>query len=276
MALLARLWQMLLKGSTKAGKAPNPLAAAEMVLIRIALYVRPAAARRGDPPCSAEHRRRAGRASSRKLPGRAGAGATAQAAVAEGPAVEETGNYDSENPGDFDFAPEGLEGDSSDEDGAVAPASGHTLRTLSTFADVVALAGDKRDAKLRIALEDQVSLVRYDGASGRSTCSCCLARAATSATSCAKKLNKWTGRRWIVALSKVGGGGLSARCGASAKRRRSPPLRRHPAVAAVLAVFPDAEVSPGAAGRARTRRRQQAGYKPLRGRSCSEIEGSRR
>jgi DNA polymerase-3 subunit gamma/tau len=35
-ALLARLWQMLLKGLEEAGRAPNPLAAAEMVLIRIA------------------------------------------------------------------------------------------------------------------------------------------------------------------------------------------------------------------------------------------------
>ena len=36
MPLLARVWQMLLKGIEEAGRAPNPLAAAEMVLIRIA------------------------------------------------------------------------------------------------------------------------------------------------------------------------------------------------------------------------------------------------
>ena len=36
MPLLARAWQMLLKGIEEAGKAPDPLAAAEMVLIRIA------------------------------------------------------------------------------------------------------------------------------------------------------------------------------------------------------------------------------------------------
>ena len=35
-ALLARLWQMLLKGIEETAKSPNPLAAAEMVLIRIA------------------------------------------------------------------------------------------------------------------------------------------------------------------------------------------------------------------------------------------------
>ena len=35
-AILARAWQMLLKGLEEAGKAPNPAAAAEMVLIRLA------------------------------------------------------------------------------------------------------------------------------------------------------------------------------------------------------------------------------------------------
>ncbi len=36
MAILSRAWQMLLKGLEEAANAPNPAAAAEMVLIRLA------------------------------------------------------------------------------------------------------------------------------------------------------------------------------------------------------------------------------------------------
>ena len=39
-------------------------------------------------------------------------------------------------------------------------------RPLNTFADVVALAGDRRDAKLKVNLEDHVSLVRFDAVAG--------------------------------------------------------------------------------------------------------------
>jgi DNA polymerase-3 subunit gamma/tau len=242
MALLARLWQMLLKGLDEAGKAPNPLAAAEMVLIRIAhtsdlpppdevirmLGGAPETRRQGEQP---------------KAPGRASAGATAQAAVAEGPA-EEMGDFDSENPGDFDFAPEGLEGDSSDEDGAVAPTPGLTLRTLSTFADVVALAGDKRDAKLRIALEDQVSLVRFDGATGAIDLFLLPGASGDLGNELREKLNKWTGRRWIVALSKTAGERPIGEVRREREAHELALLKQHPAVAAVLAVFPDAEISP--------------------------------
>jgi DNA polymerase-3 subunit gamma/tau len=244
MALLARLWQMLLKGLEEAGKAPNPLAAAEMVLIRIAhtsdlpppdevirlLGGAPETRRQGEQP---------------KAPSRASAGATAQASDrAEASALEETGYFESENPGDFDFAPEGLEGDGSDEDGAVAPTPGFTLRTLSTFADVVALAGDKRDAKLRIALEDQVSLVRFDGATGAIDLFLLPGASGDLGNELREKLNKWTGRRWIVALSKTAGEPPIGQVRREREARELAVLKQHPAVAAVLAVFPDAEISP--------------------------------
>ncbi len=49
MRVLSRTWQMLLKGIAEVQAAGRPIAAAEMVLVRIAYVGRPADARRGDP-----------------------------------------------------------------------------------------------------------------------------------------------------------------------------------------------------------------------------------
>ncbi|MGE3231459.1 MAG: DNA polymerase III subunit gamma/tau [Hyphomicrobium sp.] len=237
MALLARLWQMLLKGIEEAGKAANALAAAEMVLIRIAyaadlpppdevirmLGGAPETRRERDAPKAAQ------RTSS----------ATATAA-AESPAMS-----DSEDPGAFDFGSD--EDASLDDDGDARPASsGPTVsqRALTTFADVVALAGDKRDAKLKIALEDQVSVVSFDGAAGAIDIHLPPGAHADLGNELREKLNKWTGRRWIVALSKTPGEPPIGEVRREREAQEIAALKRHPAVAAVLAAFPDAEVSP--------------------------------
>ena len=49
MRVLSRTWQMLLKGISEVQAANRPLAAAEMLLVRIAYAGRPADAGRGDP-----------------------------------------------------------------------------------------------------------------------------------------------------------------------------------------------------------------------------------
>ena len=59
-----------------------------------------------------------------------------------------------------------------------------------------------------------------------------------------EKLDKWTGRRWIVALSKTPGERPIGEVRREREARELAALKQHPAVAAVLAVFPDAEISP--------------------------------
>ncbi|WP_291173185.1 DNA polymerase III subunit gamma/tau [Hyphomicrobium sp.] len=241
MALLARLWQMLLKGLDEAGKASNPLAAAEMVLIRIAHI--------SDLPPPDEIIRMLGGAPERRRDGArpatsapaASVGATANAApmdAADAPAAD----FDPEDAGEFDFASDAPD----DEDGGLAPRPGQgvSLRPLASFADVVALAGDKRDAKLRLALEEQVSLVRYDGAAGAIDLFLLPGAAPDLANDLREKLNAWTGRRWIVALSKTPGERPIGEVRREREAQEIAALKRHPAVAAVLKAFPDAEVTP--------------------------------
>jgi DNA polymerase-3 subunit gamma/tau len=241
MALLARLWQMLIKGLEEAGKAPNPLAAAEMVLIRIA--------HTSDLPPPDEIIRMLGGAPETRRQGaqpkaeaRAGAGATAELRPAELP--DDGAAYQSEDPGDFDVSLLDDEGVGDDGERPAAAAESVVLRPLTTFADVVALAGDRRDAKLRIALEDQVSLVRFDGAAGAIDLFLLPGANADLANELREKLNKWTGRRWIVALSKTPGERPIGEVRREREAQEIAALKRHPAVAAVLQAFPDAEVTP--------------------------------
>ncbi len=259
-ALLARLWQMLLKGLEEAGKAPNPLAAAEMVLIRIA--------HTSDLPPPDEivrmlggvpetRRERGTQAPASEKPAmRAEAGASAAARDAEpvrDRSPDDRSAYETEDPGAFDFGPP--DDESTDDDAERPAASGRdpgrhqdhggvSLRPLTTFADVVALSGDRRDAKLKIALEDQVSLVRFDGAAGAIDLFLLEGASPDLGNELREKLNKWTGRRWIVALSKTPGERPLGEARREREARELSALRRHPAVAAVLEAFPDAEVTP--------------------------------
>jgi DNA polymerase-3 subunit gamma/tau len=257
MPLLARLWQMLLKGLDEAGKAPNPLAAAEMVLIRIA--------HTSDLPPPDEIIRALGGAPAQKRNGaapaegaRASAGATAEASASATasanapPAQPASPDFDldllPEDDRDFEFPSDGsMDEDGASEDGeraAAPPAGPSSLRPLTTFADVVGLAGDRRDAKLKVLLEEQVSLVKYDGVAGAIDIFLLPGAAPDVANDLREKLNKWTGRRWIVALSKTPGEPPIGQVRREREAREIAALKRHPAVAAVLNAFPDAEVSP--------------------------------
>jgi DNA polymerase-3 subunit gamma/tau len=247
MPLLARLWQMLLKGIEETGKASNPLAAAEMVLIRIAhtsdlpppdeiirmLGGAPDARRSADAP----------RPASRETAGATAAASQGATALDEA-SDDDAGALDSENPADFAFGPEIADDEADDDERALAAAPGITLRPLNTFADVVTLAGEKRDAKLKIALEEQVSLVRYDGTTGAIDIYLLPGANSDVGNDLREKLNKWTGRRWIVAISRTPGERPLGEVRREREARDLAQLKRHPAVAAVLAAFPDAEVSP--------------------------------
>jgi DNA polymerase-3 subunit gamma/tau len=250
MPLLARLWQMLLKGLDEAGKAPNPLAAAEMVLIRIA--------HTSDLPPPDEIIRALGGAPERRRSerpaasdaARNGAGATAEAEGGQQPRATASPEMDldllPEDDRDFDFPAELLDEEGSDDEGdRIAPSAGGTvLRPLNTFADVVTLVGERRDAKLKVSLEEQVSLVKYDGTAGAIDLFLLPGASPDIANDLREKLNKWTGRRWVVVLSKTPGERPIGQVRREREAEEIAALKRHPAVAAVLGAFPDAEVSP--------------------------------
>ena len=229
--LLSRAWQMLLKGLDEAAEAPNPLSAAEMVLIRIAYTA--------DLPAPDELMRTLG-------PPRPGA--------ARGPAKAESPRdgapvAEAEMPPSYAAVDEVFEQDLGlDLDDGREFAGDYTADTgLSdqprSFDDVIALAGARRDLKLKNQLEEHVSLVKFDAAAGSIDLFLLPGAPPELANELREKLNRWTGRRWVVVLSKEPGAPAT---GPERRRREAEEiakLKGHPAVAAVLAEFPDAKIA---------------------------------
>ena len=248
MPLLARAWQMLLKGIEEAGKAPDPLAAAEMVLIRIA-YV-------ADLPPPDEIMKAlggAGQVSRRAAPAtpppadrepRAPLNVAAPSAASTGDGGFETSELPVEWVADDALPLEAygdlIEGLSEHDDAAPAP-QGQSARPLRTFAEVAELAGERRDARLRTHLEEYVSLVKFDGTAGSIDLFLLPGAPPEIANDLREKLNRWTDRRWVVVLSKAAGEPTLGHQRRDREAAELAQLKKHPAVAAIFEAFPDAK-----------------------------------
>jgi DNA polymerase-3 subunit gamma/tau len=111
---------------------------------------------------------------------------------------------------------------------------------LRRFEDVVALADERRDIGLKMALERDVHLVRFED--GRIEFRLAEGGRPTLANDLGNALNLWTGRRWVVALSQeTGEATLDARAKAAVESRHQG-AASHPLVQAVLKNFPGAQI----------------------------------
>jgi DNA polymerase-3 subunit gamma/tau len=221
MAILSRAWQMLLKGIEEGANAPNAAAAAEMMLIRLAYTA--------DLPPPDEIIRALGDNAVVRQPGRTPAPPAVQG-TAPRPAEQLADRID-------DGDDNGLD----PHEGAPADLAEASLPVVRSFADVVELAGARREAKLKVHLEEHVSLVRFDPA-GSIEIHLLAGAPKELANELREKLNAWTGKRWVVALGKAPG---ERPIGEVERERVAAEIRAvqsHPAVAAVLRQFPDARI----------------------------------
>jgi DNA polymerase-3 subunit gamma/tau len=222
LAILTRAWQMLLKGVDELARAPNQAAAAEMVLIRLAYTA--------DLPAPADIIGALGGAPT-------GAAKSQSRPVDSRPVRALTDNLATE--ADDDGA---SEDDIGPPDAVPDAMPAGTPPIVQGFADVVALAGAHREAKLKVHLEEHVSLVRFDPA-GSIELHLLPGAPKELPNELREKLNAWTAKRWMVALSKAAG---AVPIGQAQRERQAAEIRdivKHPAVAAVLKQFPDAQVT---------------------------------
>jgi len=239
MPYLSRAWQMLVKGFEEVARAPNPRVAAEMVLIRLAYT--------SDLPTPDELIRTlgGGAAPVRRpalAPGDAPAGergplnSSASAPVAE---------IHDDEPGDaFEFDDGEPIGDAEGDAEGDSPLAARLIKAdPRSFADVVALAGEKRDAKLKIHLEDHVSLVKFDAVAGSIDLFLLPEAPPELANDLREKLNSWTTRKWVVVLSKEAGAKPIGVVRREREAQELESLKAHPAVRAVLEAFPDAKIA---------------------------------
>jgi DNA polymerase III subunit gamma/tau len=208
MPVLTRAWQLLLKGLREVKDSPRPLAAADMVLVRIGFAA--------DLPTPDEALRKlklTASAEAQDTPPRADPSARGYVAVSNtGAAVL--------------LAPR------------LEPAA--STVALARFEDVVALASQHRDIQMKLALENDVRLVRFE--QGRIEFSLAPGGSPQLAQTLARRLQEWTGSRWMVAVSTASGAPSLKEREAAKTREALSGVRAEPLVRSVLAAFPGAEI----------------------------------
>lgn len=225
--LLARVWQMLLKGIEEAGRAPNPVAAAEMVLIRIG--------HTADLPTPDEIIKAIGSGSAAtRLSSTASSNAQGNepsAASASTPVLASVSNAGS--------AAQQVDQRPAPTAQAVTATSQPSVE-IKAFQDILDLCSTHRDARLRIHLEEHVSLVSF--AEGHVEIFPLPGAPKGLAGDLGGKLSEWTGARWVVS---VGREAVEPTIGEVVRARRAEKIeeaKQEPAIASLLKAFPDAKV----------------------------------
>jgi DNA polymerase III subunit gamma/tau len=224
MRVLSRMWQMLLKGIAEAQAATRPAAAAEMVLVRIA-YV-------ADLPTPDE--------AIRMIEQNGGASPAVTSSAPSRGMPAPTATAISSSPVRAAAAPR------QSPEAAVRPqmtapeANVAPPRKISSFPELVAFAGEKRDLMMKSALESDVRLVRIED--GRLEIALERHAQRTLVNELSRKLEQWTNRRWTVVVSNEAGQSTLREQNLVAKGERERAAEADPRVKEVLARFPGAKL----------------------------------
>jgi DNA polymerase III subunit gamma/tau len=210
--VLTRTWQILLKGLGEVQTAPQPLAALEMLIVRLAY-----AANLPSPGDLVEKLTKAG--------GDGGAGARPGGGGAGGGGG----------------GPRAIAGGRTATAAAIQPrevlAADAVASQPQSFAELVALVQAKREGLLYGELYGRVRLVSF--APGRLSFAYPNApRNLTLPTQLAERLREWTGQTWLVTLeTQAAGAATLAEQASQAVEDKKRAAAEHPLVAAVLAAF---------------------------------------
>ncbi|TCP89484.1 DNA polymerase-3 subunit gamma/tau [Rhizobium sp. PP-CC-2G-626] len=249
---LSRIWQMLLKGIPETENAARPAGAAEMVLIRLThaahLPSPEDAARRLLEMSGSDVGRPAPRG---PAPGNGGGNGTTSSVASQGQsslqaragepvmparmtangaamlrAVPEAELPTVQERGQVDIKPE--------------PAPAEPVVPLRSVADIVDLCQKNRDILLKTLVRNFVRLVRLEP--GRLEFNMPEDAPKTLVTDLQRRLEEWTGIRWMVTVSREPGQPTMVETEAAAKEQRFNDARQDPDVAAILARFPGSKM----------------------------------
>ncbi|MGE4034261.1 MAG: DNA polymerase III subunit gamma/tau [Parvularculaceae bacterium] len=204
MNALTRAWSLLMKGLTETQTAPDPVAAGEIALIRLAYAA--------DLPTPDEALRMLSGGDEAALPPRAPR--PSRGSSAPQAAYSEPISYPSVQPA------------------IAAPlASGPKLESLL---DIVRLADQKRDAKLKVELESYVHLISFEP--GRIELRLHDNAPGDLSNRLMQRLKEWTGRQWVVSIN------AQARGKDTLRDVRTAETLAHPLVKKAMEIFPGAEI----------------------------------
>jgi DNA polymerase-3 subunit gamma/tau len=123
---------------------------------------------------------------------------------------------------------------------AVAQTQAAPATANRTFADLVALAADRRDIQMKLALERDMRLVRLED--GQLEISLESTASKVLVNELSRKLQQWTGRPWVVVISREQGAPTLKSIADAQKAELEIGVRADPLVKAVLERFPGAEI----------------------------------
>jgi DNA polymerase-3 subunit gamma/tau len=220
--VLSRAWQMLLKGIAEVEASGRPLAAAEMVLVRMAhaadLPTPDDVIRALDDKAPTARAERSGTAAAAASPAAAPPRLEAARGAMRSPTAALTRPADD----------------------PVARLSEAAPAAIGRFSDLVELAAQKRDLSVKAALERDVRLVRCED--GRLEIALQPSGTRTLVNDLARKFSQWTGRRWMVVVSGEPGEPTVHAQSEARQVELKTGVRADPLVQAVLARFPNAEI----------------------------------
>ncbi|WP_162787068.1 DNA polymerase III subunit gamma/tau [Notoacmeibacter marinus] len=238
---MSRAWQMLLKGIAEAQSAFRPVAAAEMVLIRIAhaadlpnlddaIRMAQAAAENGASGSSSLGGN--GGDGARAMAGGGGAvasgqPATAQAEARPAPTMRLVASQPAPTPRQELIA-------------QPDPEEERKFTPLASLADIVKLAETRRDPVFRGNVKRFVRPVSFGP--GRISVQLDAGAPATLVFDMQNKLHEWLGERWTISTSREGGGRTLAEEEQSARESALDEAALDPTVAAILKSFPGARI----------------------------------
>ncbi|MFC7054051.1 DNA polymerase III subunit gamma/tau [Hansschlegelia quercus] len=224
MRALSRAWQMLLKAIAETQAAPKPAQAADMALVRLAYA--------SDLPTPDELVRKLSDGSSPSPPrppalnGPSGGPSPAQAMAPARPSPAIA------HARDFAAAPEAAQ--------APPRAEAQPHIRLQRFEDVAAMAAKHRDILMSRALERQVRVVRFED--GQLEFQPTPDASPGLAAEIAKKLQEWTGQRWMVAVASGEGAPTLHETREAEAAATMAGVRAHPSVRAILDKAPGAVI----------------------------------
>jgi DNA polymerase-3 subunit gamma/tau len=207
-ARLGRAWQLLLKGHGELGQAPNPAAACEMLIIRLA--------HTAHMPTPGELMQKLPKTSP-SSPSSASSAPVASAPVTSAPVA------------------------SSVETAPIETAPIDTRAGMpNSLAEIVALAETNGEMLLAARIRNHVKLVSLKP--GNLQIGLVGAAPDQLAGDIARYLSQWTGQRWLVSLSESGGSQTFAEEQRDADEKLRDTIISEPLVAQILDIFPGASI----------------------------------
>jgi DNA polymerase-3 subunit gamma/tau len=240
--VLSRTWQMLLKGISEVQSANRPINAAEMVLIRLAhaaslptLDEALKMLENGAPVPSGGGGPRpdGGGPASPSGPGAMAVGSSYMPS-GNGTAGGQTMRLVSSQPVS-ELRPVTFETPKSEPEPEASPTIG-----ITSLGEIIALAESRRDMAMKVMLRQYVRPVRIED--GKVEVALTSDAPRTLLNDLSTRLLDWTGKRWVVSLSREEGSSTLAQIDSAKRETALLDARSDPTVAAILSRFPGAKV----------------------------------